>query len=41
MSIRDDIIQLKNGLVTLGDAIENQVYTHPADESVVNPKQNN
>lgn len=36
MSIRDDIISIKNGLVTLGDAIENLSVHASADEQVVN-----
>ena len=36
MSIRDDIISIRNGLVTLGDAIENLSVHASADESVVN-----
>ena len=36
MSIRDDIISIKNGLVTLGEAIENLSVHASADEQVVN-----
>ena len=36
MSIRDDIISIKNGLVTLGDAIENLSVHASADDQVVN-----
>ena len=36
MSIRDDIISIKNGLVTLGDAIESLSVHASADDSVVN-----
>ena len=36
MSIRDDIISIKNGLVTLGDAIESLSVHASADETVVN-----
>jgi len=36
MSTRDDIISIRNGLVTLGDAIANLSVHASADETVVN-----
>ena len=36
MSIRDDIISIKNGLVTLGTALENLSVHASADEQIVN-----